>query len=785
MKVLLTNIQLNSRTGTEVVVRDLAIGLLRRGNEVAVYTPNPGSVADELARNGLTVVDAIDSVPFIPDVVHGHHHTPTVEALVQFPTTRAVWVCHDRSQYEDIPPRHPGVARYVAVDLNCRERLVIDAGVPANLVNLVHNAIDLSRFGEPRRLPERCTRAAIFSNQTQPGGYADVIGKACRTLGIELDLIGGITDQTFTPELDLSNYDLVFAKARCALEAMAAGCCVVLIDHVGMGPMVSTVNVGILRDWNFGARCLQGKVSVARVVEEIGRYEPVDAGLVTSWIRDVANIERSLDRYLDLYRAVVDEGPVEHSGSVITALASSLQYSSFLERRISVLREPILSPRLPPTITAEIECRVIGETGVLAPGSSFGVDVLVANRSNETLSSLMPYPVHLSYHWECPTDRARDVFEGRRTAVSKALYPGGSSTIRMMVDTPPEPGAYVLKATLVQESNFWFDQLTPPVVSERAVEVRPADDSGAPWTLDRLVRAVDLRAPSTMSVERDGWFTNLGFLEDRLDDMLVFVGTPALLERAVRNTSVRCVVTTQSLAQVVPRELGVLVATDPKAVFFEMHNWLSRRTDFFAAPTLTMIAESARVHPSAWIDPYSVVIGDDCRVGPHAVIHGPVVIGARCRIDAGAVIGATAFQTSDRGDDYVELEHAGGVDIGDDCHVFSNAVIARAVFRDSTRIGDRCQVGNGAFISHQCRLGKRVFIGHNATVNGRVVIADGAWVGPGTVIANDITVGRESRVALGAAVMQDVLDRESVSGLPAMHQHTMFRHAAAIRRSRR
>lgn len=53
----------------------------------------------------------------------------------------------------------------------------------------------------------------------------------------------GMETSTDNPEHLLSNYDLVFAKARCALEAMAAGAAVVLCDKTGLGSMVSMSEV--------------------------------------------------------------------------------------------------------------------------------------------------------------------------------------------------------------------------------------------------------------------------------------------------------------------------------------------------------------------------------------------------------------------------------------------------------------------------------------------------------------------------------------------------------------
>ena len=55
----------------------------------------------------------------------------------------------------------------------------------------------------------------------------------------------------------LGQYDIVFAKARCALEALAVGNAVVLCDTVGVGPMVTTGEVDRLRRLNFGVRALR------------------------------------------------------------------------------------------------------------------------------------------------------------------------------------------------------------------------------------------------------------------------------------------------------------------------------------------------------------------------------------------------------------------------------------------------------------------------------------------------------------------------------------------------
>ena len=86
MKILLTNLTLATRTGSEIVTRDLAVGLARHGSDVCVYSPLLGAIAGEIRDAGVPVVDRLENVPFRPDLIHGHHHVETTNALVHFRT---------------------------------------------------------------------------------------------------------------------------------------------------------------------------------------------------------------------------------------------------------------------------------------------------------------------------------------------------------------------------------------------------------------------------------------------------------------------------------------------------------------------------------------------------------------------------------------------------------------------------------------------------------------------------------------------------------------------------
>jgi UDP-3-O-[3-hydroxymyristoyl] glucosamine N-acyltransferase len=282
---------------------------------------------------------------------------------------------------------------------------------------------------------------------------------------------------------------------------------------------------------------------------------------------------------------------------------------------------------------------------------------------------------------------------------------------------------------------------------------------------------------------RDRAIATLSFVDDVQPEALTFVTTAGLARAAAEHADVSAVITTRTLASHIPDDVGLLVVGDPVRVFYALHNALAASTSFYGERWPSVVHPTAIIDATAHIDPWCVEIGPGCVIGPGAVVQGNVRVGPRTRVDANAVIGASAFQRSgpDHGD--LEMVHVGGVEIGSDCHIYAHAVIARGQLAPPTTIGDGTHIGNGAFVSHRCQLGRAVSIGHNATVNGRVTVGDESWIGPGAVIAHRLDLGAGCNVALGASVMQDVAPGEEVAGLPALRKHQMFRHAASIKRS--
>jgi hypothetical protein len=136
------------------------------------------------------------------------------------------------------------------------------------------------------------------------------------------------------PEEMLRPYDIVFAKGRAALEALAVGAAVIVCDAAGLGPMVTAENVSRLRPLNFGIRLLRNELTVDAISAEIARYDPGDATDVSSLIRNTAGRDMVVDQLLVLYREVIEEHHRLRGQDVLTEQTAAAMYLRELKPRL-------------------------------------------------------------------------------------------------------------------------------------------------------------------------------------------------------------------------------------------------------------------------------------------------------------------------------------------------------------------------------------------------------------------------------------------------------------------
>jgi hypothetical protein len=340
MRILLTNNTLNIPAGTENYCRDVSLALRAAGHEPWCYSRTLGSIAQDLRDAGIPVFDSIEDLPGEPDVIHGHHRLETTLAGLFFPAVPIVSFCHGPKAWQEAPCRLPNVALWVAVDKACEARL-LEEGIPADGIRLLFNFADTSRFPLRAPLPPSPRRALIFSNYASEATHIPLVREVCAARDITLDVIGYHSGNVHRqPEAVLGGYDLVFAKARSAIEAMVAGCAVVQCDFFGTGRLVRSTIFDELRPWNFGYRTMTYPKDAAHLGAEVDAYDAEDARKVSLRARQECSLAAAFPRLLQLY----EEARAHPSGA--TERVRSRVAALFLEGELEFMKQGRETPAL-------------------------------------------------------------------------------------------------------------------------------------------------------------------------------------------------------------------------------------------------------------------------------------------------------------------------------------------------------------------------------------------------------------------------------------------------------
>lgn len=309
LRILITNNTLAKPAGTELSVFDYASSLARRGHLVAAFSAHLGEIASRLREQGVGVVENLETLPWMPDVIHGHHSWETTIAALRFFDAPVISFCRGPENWPEVPCLAPNVVRWVAVDEACRDRLLKTPGVQPDRVEMVLNGVDLVRFKLRETPVTTVKRVLILSNYASEQNYVPAVRAACEHAGAELVVIGSAAGNVHpTPHEILESYDVVFAKGKAALEALATGCAVVVCDTAGLGPLVTTQNLEAMRRLSFGNPCMTDSIDPARVMARLSEVDAAEVARVAEVVRETCGLERTIDQLEDLYARTVADG---------------------------------------------------------------------------------------------------------------------------------------------------------------------------------------------------------------------------------------------------------------------------------------------------------------------------------------------------------------------------------------------------------------------------------------------------------------------------------------------
>jgi Glycosyltransferase Family 4 len=334
-RVLLVTVGLVGRTGTEVVTLETARGLRDRGCDVAIYAPQVGALGETMRASGFVVTKNAEFGDWVPDLIQANQTYPLVTVVCRFPDVPVVTICHDARVWYSEPLDLPNIQKQLAVDDACRERIATALPHLAEHVEVLHNSVDLDQFRPRARLPHRPRRALIL---TKHASHVDAIRAACADIGLSVEALGsGVGREVDDLPARLPEFDLVFATARMALEALAVGCAVIVVDGRGLAGLVTLDVVASWRHRNFGFSLLTRTGSHQEIVSEIQRYDADDAGLVSQFIRRNSSLSAYLNRLEQIHTEVLARSPARpiDRDFLITALGQALvTLTTSLERQM-------------------------------------------------------------------------------------------------------------------------------------------------------------------------------------------------------------------------------------------------------------------------------------------------------------------------------------------------------------------------------------------------------------------------------------------------------------------
>jgi hypothetical protein len=136
-------------------------------------------------------------------------------------------------------------------------------------------------------------------------------------------------------------------------------------------------------------------------------------------------------------------------------------------------REVIRMDALPAEKISRMSIKLESVVQEVTVSEMFWLDVEVTNVTNEPIYSCPPFPVRLSYHWIQETTHLIVVFDGERSGLFPCAPANSTTSCKMVVIAPSEPGDYVLQISIIQDGIRWFEEINPDILKEFAMRVIP------------------------------------------------------------------------------------------------------------------------------------------------------------------------------------------------------------------------------------------------------------------------------------------------------------------------
>ena len=283
-------------------------------------------------------------------------------------------------------------------------------------------------------------------------------------------------------------------------------------------------------------------------------------------------------------------------------------------------------------------------------------------------------------------------------------------------------------------------------------------------SLAAIVQALggELHADSDLRIN------GLASLEAATPNQLSFVSNPRY-QQQLRHSKAACVIVGPQLKEVALLR-GACIVSEQPYLYFAKVTQLWKKTLLASAPQentkrplihpSAVIESGASVHPTAKVGALCVIergakIGAMTELKSRVTIGENCVIGDRCLLHSGVVIGADGFGFAPDGERWEKIEQLGSVRIGDDVEIGANTCLDRGALQD-TVIEDGVKLDNLIQVGHNVRIGKNTAIAGCVGIAGSATIGAQCTIGGGAIVLGHLQIADHVHISAATVVSKSI-----------------------------
>lgn len=280
-------------------------------------------------------------------------------------------------------------------------------------------------------------------------------------------------------------------------------------------------------------------------------------------------------------------------------------------------------------------------------------------------------------------------------------------------------------------------------------------------------------------------------LESAGPEAIAFLSN-ARLAPLLRDSRAACIIVHPLQQEEAARRGACIVVPDPYLYFAKLTQWWVARHGGLPAPGIhpsAVVDPAAQVDPTATIGPLSVIeagvrIGAHTRIGPRVTIERNTVIGARCIVHSGAVIGSDGFGFAPAGKAWEKIEQLGAVRIGDDVEIGANTCIDRGALGD-TVIANGVKLDNLIQIAHNVQVGENTAMAACVGISGSTKIGANCTLAGGVGVVGHIELADNTHVSGATVISRSLTEPGRYTGVYPFEPHAKWEQNAALLRQLR